>query len=142
GRVDLSRTRALSPNGYWVMVNSTDWRGGIVPPAERSAVVDAAERALLAVRGPDGQPVVTRIWRAAEHDTLGMGGPVGGELYYEVADGYYWTMEPREPAAGDGSRAGAGHGYPSVAADMQTVLCATGDGVRHRRIAAARTLDM
>lgn len=141
GRVDLSRTRALSPNGYWVMANSTDWRGGIVSHADQAAVVDEAERALRAVRGADGQPVVTRIWRAAEHDTLGMGGPVGGQLYYEVAEGYYWTADPRGPVTGDG-RVGGGHGYPSVAADMQTVLCATGTGMPHRRIAPARTVDM
>lgn len=141
GRIDLSRTRALSPNGYWVMVNSTAWRGGIVPPAEEAAVVEQAAQALRDARGPDGQPVVTRLWRAAEHDSLGMGGPVGGQLYYEVADGYYWSADPRAPVASAG-RAGAGHGYPSVARDMQTVLCASGAAIPHRRLGPARTVDM
>lgn len=141
GRIDLSRTRALSPNGYWVMVNRTAWKGGIVPPAEEAAVLARAARALEGARGLDGQPIVTRLWRAAEHDSLGMGGPVGGELYYEVADGYWWTADARGAVASE-SRAGAGHGYPSVAVDMQTVLCAAGAGFAPRRLGPARTVDM
>jgi len=141
GRIDLARTQALSPNGYWVMVNRTAWKGGIVAPAEEAGVLARAAAALEGVRGVDGQPVVTRLWRPAEHDSLGMGGPVGGDLYYEVADGYRWSADPRGAMAGP-DRAGAGHGYPSVAADMQTVLCATGAGFPARRIGPASTVQM
>ncbi len=141
GRIDLARTQALSPNGYWVMVNRTAWKGGIVPPSEEAAVLARAAAALEGARGPDGQPVVTRLFRPAEHDSLGMGGPVGGDIYYEVADGYRWTPDPRGAVAGP-DRAGAGHGYPSVAADMQTVLCASGAGFAPRRIGPASTVQM
>ncbi|MHB1224591.1 MAG: alkaline phosphatase family protein [Gemmatimonadaceae bacterium] len=141
GRIDLTRTRALSPNGYWVTVNRTAWKGGIVPPAEEAAVLARAARALEDARGPDGRPIVTRLWRAAEHDSLGMGGPVGGELYYEVAGGYRWSSDPRGAVASE-SRAGAGHGYPSGGTDMQTVLCAAGAGIAPRRLGSARTVDM
>ena len=141
GRIDLSRTKALSPNGYWVMVNRAAWKGGIVPPAEEQAVLAAAETALRGARGGDGMPIVTRLWRPADGDTLGMGGPVGGDLYYEVADGYRWTTDPRG-AVSDTSSAGAGHGYPSVAPDMQTVFCAAGAAFRPHRIGQARTIDV
>ena len=141
GRIDLSRTKALSPNGYWVMVNRTAWKGGIVPPAEERAVLAAAETALRGARSDDGQPVVTRIWRPSDGDTLGMGGPVGGDLYYEVADGYRWTTDPRGTVTETGP-AGAGHGYPSVAPDMQTVFCASGAAFRPHRIGQARTIDV
>jgi hypothetical protein len=140
GRIDLAWTRALSPNGYWVSVNRTAWRGGIVPPAEEAAAVAAAERALLAARDEAGRPVVTRIWRAAEHDSLGLGGPVGGDLYYETAEGFRWSGDPRGPVAGP-SGADAGHGFPSVASDMWTVLCAEGAAFGPRRIGPGRTID-
>ncbi len=140
GRIDLSRTRALSPNGYWVSVNRTAWKGGIVPPAEETATIDAAERALLAVRSSDGKPVVTRIWRASEDDPLGLGGPVGGDLYFGVADGFRWSDDARG-AVTSGDRPSAGHGFPSTDPDMHTVLCVEGRAFKALRSAAARTID-
>ena len=141
GRIDLARTRALSPNGYWVSVNRTDWKGGIVPPGDRSAVIDAAERALLAIRSEDGSPVVTRSWRSAEHDSLGLGGPVGGDLYYEVARGYRWDAATKGAVVRD-APVTAGHGFPSTSPDMQTVFCAVGPAFAPNRGPAARTIDV
>jgi hypothetical protein len=141
GRIDLSRTKALSPNGYWVMVNRTAWKGGIVPPAEEAAVLAAARRALEGVRGADGQPVVTRLWRGDEADSLGIGGPVGGDLYYDVADGYFWSTAATGPLVRDVQPMGA-HGFPSVRDDMQTVLCMTGAAVQPHRLPRGRTMDL
>ena len=140
GRVDLTRTRALSPNGYWVMVNGTDWKGGVVPPDERATVIAQAERALLSVRAEDGSRIVTRTWRTTEHDSLGLGGPVGGDLYYEVARGYRWDAATSGPVVRD-ARVTAGHGYSSTSPDMHTVLCAWGAGFQPGRGPAARTID-
>ena len=139
-RIDLSRTRALSPNGYWVTVNRTAWRDGIVPPEEEATVIDAAERALRLAAAPDRSPIVTRIWRAAEDDSLGLGGPVGGDLYYEMAPGYRWSSSTTGFVTAD-AELDANHGYPSTAADMRTVLCAHGPAFRPRRAPPARTID-
>lgn len=144
GRIDLAQTRALSPAGYFVTVNRTAWKGGVVPREEEASVIDAAERALLAVRGADGAPLITRIWRsdAPGSDTLGIGGPTGGDLYYELAPGYSWNAEATGAVIQDLPRAIAGHGFPSVAEDMQTVFCLWGDGVPpYRAAAAGRTID-
>jgi predicted AlkP superfamily phosphohydrolase/phosphomutase len=140
GRVDLARTRAYSPDGLYVMVNTTDWRGGIVPPDSVAAVVALADAALRAARGADGAPVVTRTWRVAGDDSLGRGGPAGGDLYFETAPGYHWERDARGPAAADG-RVGADHGFPSISPDMHTVLCVLGPGFAPRRIGPARTID-
>jgi predicted AlkP superfamily phosphohydrolase/phosphomutase len=142
GRIDLSRTRALSPNGYWVSVNRTAWKDGIVPRSEEASVLAQAEQALLAARGADGAPVVTRIFRAAEHDSLGLGGPVGGDLYYEVALGYSWTWSARGAVVDTMADADANHGFPSVTPDMYTVFCAEGTAFTPRRIGPARTIDV
>lgn len=140
GRIDLSRSRALAPNGPYVTVNRVERKGGIVPASEVNQVADSVIRALLAVRGPDGLPVVTRTWRPVPDDSLGIGGPTGGDVYFSLAPGYYYST-----AAGDsltGARApGGSHGFPSIEPDMLTVLCAIGPGVGGRRIPTARVID-
>jgi len=125
GRVDLAQTDAVSVSGYYVSVNTLGRPGGRVAESDREAVVARAEAALRAVRGPDGQPVVSRIFRPGDADALGTGGPVGGDLYYDLAPGFYWSGELTGAAAGPG-RVFANHGYPPVDADMQTGLCLVG----------------
>ncbi|HMB53128.1 MAG TPA: alkaline phosphatase family protein, partial [Thermoanaerobaculia bacterium] len=50
GETDLAHTKAVAPYPeFGVRVNGTEWRQGTVPPAEREAVLDAVEAALLAV---------------------------------------------------------------------------------------------
>ena len=140
GRVDPRRTRAYSPDGLYISVNTTDWLGGTVPADSVAAVVASAERAIRAVRGADGEPVVTETWRVTGEDSLGRGGPVGGHLYYETAAGYVWSRDAQGEPAG-AARTGADHGFPSIAPDMHTVLCAAGDAIPAHRIGPARTID-
>jgi hypothetical protein len=83
-----------------------------------------------------------RIFRAAEHDSLGLGGPVGGDLYYELASGYRWTSSARGPAVEPAAEPDGHHGFPSVSPDMYTVLCAEGSAFPPRRIGAVRTIDV
>jgi predicted AlkP superfamily phosphohydrolase/phosphomutase len=141
GRVVASRTRAYSPDGLYVSVNTTDWRDGRVPPDSVAGVIARADKALRAVRGEDGTPVVTRTWKVFERDSLGRGGPVGGQLYYETAEGYAWTRETTGPAAAS-ARVSADHGFPSISPDMFTVFCAAGPRIRTRRVPPVRTIDV
>ncbi|HEU4587215.1 MAG TPA: alkaline phosphatase family protein [Gemmatimonadales bacterium] len=141
GRIDLARTKALSPTGDWVSVNRVARRGGTVAPESEDSVLYAAEAALLAARRPDGEAVVTGVWRARDTDTLGMGGPVGGDLYYDVAPGYRWTARATGPVTGDAPPQG-GHGYPPLDPDMAAVLCATGPGFGPRRVGPAALIDV
>ncbi len=134
GRVDPARSRAAAPNGYYVMINRIAWQSGTVPPEDEPRVATAAERALLAARTPEGTPIVTRIFRAsAEGDSLGLGGPVGGDLYFETAPGYRWSWEA-DRAVSEEHEPNAGHGFPSVAPDMYTAFCAYGPDIPARRI--------
>ncbi len=134
GRVNPSQSRAAAPNGYYVMVNRGAWRSGTVRPEDEPEVIAAAEQALLAARSPEGTPIVARVFRAsAEGDSLGLGGPVGGDLYYETAPGYRWSWEA-DRSVSEESGLNAGHGFPSVAPDMYTVFCAYGPGIAARRM--------
>lgn len=145
GRVDLSRTRAASANGYWISVNREGRLGGIVPADEVGGVMDAVRLALLSVRDEGGRAVVTQVIdrRDARAASLGIGGAAGGDVYYEVAPGYRWTSEARGPVVDDAPRATGNHGFPSTAPDMHTVFCqwwpASGGG---QRTGMARLTDV
>ena len=141
GRPVLSRSRALSPNGYWVTVNRTMRREGIVRDDDVATVIDSIASVLAAVRGPDGGPVVTRIYKAGMADSLGLGGPAGGDVYFELAPGYYYNAGFTGDVTSATTPRG-GHGYPSVGDDMQTVVCMTGPGIARRRGTAARLIDV
>ena len=140
GRIDLSRTRALSPNGYWINVNTTDWKDGIVPPEDAAAVRAEAEQALRDARDDDGRVIVTEIYRPEEHPELGIGGPAGGDLYFGTAEGIRWSWRADLPVI---APAGpwAGHGFPSTDPDMYTAFCAEGAEFPERRIDAVRVVD-
>jgi predicted AlkP superfamily phosphohydrolase/phosphomutase len=139
GRVDLSRTRAYSPNGYWINVNREGRRGGIVPADSVGEVIAAVRRALHAVRDEAGRAVVTQTFDAREvaSRALGMGGAAGGEVYYEVAEGYAWTRDLASRVVVDAPRAEGEHGFPSTSADMHTVLCEWMPGIGAARPVAA-----
>jgi hypothetical protein len=137
GQVDLARTRAVSPNGYWITVNRQAWDQGIVPPEEESRVLAEARRALEELRGPDGEPVVIRTFTPDEAPEMGLGGPAGGDLYWATAEGYRWTWRYTGPAASEASIWGA-HGFPPDEPDMHTVFCAAGSGFPAGRFPAVR----
>jgi hypothetical protein len=139
-RIALDRTQALSPNGAWINVNDTRHRGGIVPPDSTDAVAARVMAALRDVRGTEGEPVVTGAWTAAELDSLGAGGPAGGDVYFELGPGYYASRDLRGPVTSMGAVM-ASHGFLSTAPDMHTVLCAFGDAAAPRRTGPARTID-
>jgi predicted AlkP superfamily phosphohydrolase/phosphomutase len=141
GAIDLARTVALSPNGYWINVNTVDWKGGIVSFDDRDAVLDGVERALREIRGEDGEPIVTAVWRSSEHPGLGIGGPAGGDLYYELRFGYHVSHDTRGPLIST-SRPEGKHGYPPMAADMRTALCVVSPAIGSRRIGAVHTIDL
>ena len=143
GRIEAARTRALAPDGLYVMVNTTDWLDGIVTPDSAASVLAAAERALRAVRGTDGSPVVTQTWivQGDELDSLGRGGPVGGELYYDTAAGYMWSRKVDGGAVVD-RRIGADHGFPSISPDMHTAFCAAGSSFPATRFGPVKVNDV
>jgi predicted AlkP superfamily phosphohydrolase/phosphomutase len=140
GRPVLARTQALTTNGNFININDDHHLGGIVRQDSVAAVAARVIAALLAVRGDDAEPVVTAAWTAAELDSLGAGGPAGGDVYYELASGYRFSWDSRgavtSPATLD-----AGHGFLPTSPDMHTVLCAMSDGIAPRRIGPARTID-
>jgi len=139
GRIDLSRTRAVA-NPYFITVNRTGRKAGTVPPGQVDRVVDSVIAALRGARGPDGTPIVTEIRRPEPNDTLGIGGPAGGDVYFGLAPGYYYSAAITDSVSTGRTPAG-NHGFPSIDPDMRTVLCAIGPGVGGQRLPTARVID-
>lgn len=135
GRIDLSRTKALfmQGRGMMIFVNTTEWKGGIVPPAEKASVKRAAAAALLAIPHPFSTgPVVRAVYDVdVDGPGLGIGGERGGDLYFDPAPGFYTSDRERGEAetisagpTGDGI-----HGVAPWRWRMHGAFYAAGPGV-------------
>ncbi len=138
GQIDLSRTRALAPNGYWISVNREAWVDGIVPPDDEASVIALAREAIEGVVDEDGRRVVTRTFTPSEQPELGIGGPAGGDLYWGTAPGYRTTGSLAGDAAVSDAPLWAGHGFPPDEPDMYTAFCAVGGPFEAGRIDGVR----
>ncbi len=144
GRVDLARTKAIYPainNGY-LLINSTDRKGGIVPPEERENVVRRIRELLFEIHDGERQ-VVTAVYDAgAEGDAMGIGGECGGDIYIDLLPGY----EP-DPKLGAtelvAKREPHGmHGFNPLRPSMRTLMVVAGPGVRAgQRLTGVRIVD-
>lgn len=143
GSIILRRTRAAATFGGWVTVNRAMRNSGVVPADSVEPVLNRVEAALRAVRDSNGKPVVTRVFRSStvEGDSLGIGGPGGGDLYWSLAPGYYWSPVTTGPAVVPLEFPQGEHGYPSVDRDMHPALCILG-GDTSRRLGQVRSIDI
>lgn len=143
GMVDLSRSVAVSPNAYWITVNSTEYRGGIVEGADKDEVIAKIVAALESLTDENGERVVERVYIASEHPELGIGGAAGGDVYWETARGYSPSRNVNgDSAVNPNGRISAGHSHASTSPDMYTVTCAFGQHFPARRIPGSRLIDM
>jgi predicted AlkP superfamily phosphohydrolase/phosphomutase len=93
GEVDLFRTRAIyfPGNSGYFLINRISRKQGVVRPEEEQAVLARLRITLKGIKDPDsGTPVVTAILDPRDK-TLepAIGGGTGGDLYVDVAPGYY-----------------------------------------------------
>jgi len=143
GMVDLSRSLAVSPNAYWITVNTQEWRRGIVAEEDKAEVIERIVAALESLRDENGNRVIERVYIASEHPELGIGGAAGGDVYWDTVRGY----APSRSVTGDSAidvngRISAGHSHASTNPDMYTVTCAYGQHFPTNRIPGSRLIDM
>ena len=143
-RVDLTKTKIIYPavnNGY-LLINSSDRKGGIVQNDEREELVRKLREGLLALRDGERQVVVSIIDAAAEGEEKGIGGEVGGDLYIELATGY--DFDPRLSGGqwiADTEPYGT-HGANPDQASMRTLMVFNGPGVRPgQKLSNVRIID-
>lgn len=139
GGVDLSQTRAYAATGYWITVNRTAYRDGIVPPEEEADVIDQVIRALEGAQSPDGERIVRRVFTPDAHPEMGIGGASGGDVYWGPAPGIRSSSSLRGAGILTPGFLTAGHGFPPDEPDMYTAFCALGEDFVAGRIPAVRT---
>ena len=144
GRVDLARTKAIYPpinNGY-LLINSTDRKGGIVSPEERQDLVRRIREVLFEIHDGE-QQVITGVYDAqADGDAMGFGGESGGDIYLDLLPGY--ELDPklnamelvtkREPHGM--------HGFNPLRPSMRTLMVLNGPGIKAgQRMRNVRIID-
>ena len=131
--IDLSATRALAPplaDGS-IAVNTTDRQGGIVPPEERDEVLRLVREALSALTDPDtGEPVITAFFEPAWNGLLQPGGASTGELFLELAPGYYPTDWTDGDVAIERTEPRGNHIFVPTRREMLSICAAWGPRVR------------
>jgi hypothetical protein len=103
-----------------ILVNTTEWKGGAVPVSGRAQVVEEAHRALAAVPG-----IAAFFTPEQDGDRYGIGGPAGGDLYFDFAPGYGASAREADSVAADVRPRGM-HGFLPSRRDMQAILVMRG----------------
>lgn len=147
-KLDLAKTKICSPpwGDNVLVVNSTAWKGGIVPPSEVNSVVEAARKALMAIKDPKTQhPIVTNAWSGSELAQVGNGGASGADLCIDVLPGYYPSgARAKSIIVNEELPKGAGnHGMWFERPKMRSIFVLGGYGVeRLGLIPTIRTIDV
>ncbi|MEO7083478.1 MAG: alkaline phosphatase family protein [Gemmatimonadaceae bacterium] len=144
GKIDLAHTRAAATAGSWISVNRSTRLGGIVPVDSVPDVLARVERALRGARDSAGAQIVTEIWRAGSTaaDSLGLGGPAGGDIYYGLKPGLYQNAGTQGGAVTPMAHPMGEHGFPSTDRDMQPAFCALGGAAVAHRFGMVRAIDI
>jgi predicted AlkP superfamily phosphohydrolase/phosphomutase len=132
GSVDLFRTRAMyfPGNSGYFLLNRVSRKEGIVLPDQEAAVLGELRSVLAGLTDPaTGERLVTALYDAndASHEPR-LGGPHGGDLYVDVAPGYYSSASLRGdlvrmiPAEGE-------HLYGPQRPSMKAAFSVAGPGV-------------
>ena len=91
GEVDLDATEAIyyTGNNSSVLINTLRFKGGWLGGAEPDEVIDHIVDVMLSFRDEQGRQVVTDVIKPMADEELHMNGPYAGDLYIELAPGYY-----------------------------------------------------
>jgi predicted AlkP superfamily phosphohydrolase/phosphomutase len=132
GAVDLHRTQALyfPGNSSYFLINRVGRKEGIVRPEEEPRVVEKLKAALRAILDPEtDEPVVTAILDPADgSNEPAIGGPNGGDLYVDLAPGYYSSSALRGEVV-TARRPSGEHLFGPQRAELRGAFALTGPGV-------------
>jgi predicted AlkP superfamily phosphohydrolase/phosphomutase len=151
GSVDLFRTRAIyfPGNSGYFLINKVARKQGIVTPEEEPAVVEQLKSVLRGLKDPvTGIPLVSAVYDATTPHEPALGGEHGGDLYVDIAPGYYSSAALRGELVNEIPAAGE-HLYDPERPSMKAAFSVAGPGVAHgvslgeiRQIDVAPTLSL
>ena len=133
GGIDLARTRALGIDRFGVWLNTSQHKGGIVPPSERAALLDQVRELLLGAVDPqNGAKILARVYDVLAGERPELAGAPGPDLLLEPNPGYYpVSWPPASESIVQPSRLGGRHGFP-YGGDrrLAAISYAAGPGIR------------
>ena len=142
GEIDGSRSRAVGD--YAILLNTQDWKGGVIPLAKKRETLEDLKAKLGAIKDPEnGSPVFAAFYTEDEHGKdFGIGGPAGFDLYFDLAPGY----APERGAAAAvvellDVRRGR-HGFLPTRPDMQAIFVANGPTITEGKPVAIRSTQI
>ncbi|MCE1245530.1 MAG: alkaline phosphatase family protein [Firmicutes bacterium] len=145
GKIDLSKTKIIygMQNGAFLMVNSTDYKGGIVTPEQKDEVIKQAVDALSKARDPiTGESIVTGFYYPSVDETRwGIGGPKGGDVYLDLLYGYYFSSAMKDEYASPCEPIGA-HIFIPSRKNMHSMFYFSGPGIKAKTFKPCRIIDI
>jgi predicted AlkP superfamily pyrophosphatase or phosphodiesterase len=129
----------------FLVLNTEDWKGGSIPVAQRELYADKAQAALGAVKDPDTGDAVFRSFARPSQDgaRYGIGGPSGGDLYWDLAPGYYFSNASDGPILSTLRTPAGNHGFLPTRPDMLAICIAAGPRIaKHSRWPRLRGTDI
>lgn len=148
GKLDTKRSKIFAPSWgeFGLVVNDTTWKGGMVLPGERAAVIEAATNALLGARDPQtGTQIIRAVFDSAEIRHLGLGGVNGQDVYLDFAKGYAPSSSMSKTVASVITDLGGSgvHGFLPLRDKMQAICYVGGKGVQARgELRGVRQIDI
>jgi predicted AlkP superfamily phosphohydrolase/phosphomutase len=120
------RTKALFLRNC-VVLNTADWKAGIVPLRARANLMDQVTRALRSIQDPRTGRIVTRIYATgAEAARFGFGGPNGVDLCFDYLPGYVGNNTSEEPVVRRLAPPIGSHGFDPSRRDMHAIFIGAG----------------
>jgi predicted AlkP superfamily phosphohydrolase/phosphomutase len=135
GKVDSAHTQVLDMRNC-LLVNTTDWKSGVVAPEQVDTVKAKAIEALRGIRDPaTGQAVITDIYSSREDaERFGFGGSGGPQICYDLLPGYLGADSTAVPLVQEMKIPVGAHGFAPTRADMKAILIAAGPGFPRGRV--------
>jgi len=127
GQIDTHLSK-LSGLYNCLLVNTRDWKGGIVPLGDRDSILRTAVRVLGDVRDPQtGQAVIQGFYSTlAQKAAFGFDGEAGADLCLDPASGYYLNATFNGPVVEALLQPAGQHGGYPLREDMRSIFIGAG----------------
>lgn len=144
GELDPARSQ-LSLLYNCALLNTRDWKDGIVPLPRRAGILRQARRLLLGLRDPETSAPLFQGFYSSPRDAAryGFGGPVGADFCFDPAPGYYVDPSLTGPLVETLVRPRGNHGAFPLREDMLATFIAAGPRIsRTPSWPALRAIDV
>jgi hypothetical protein len=144
--IDLSKTRALllPTSDASVAINTVDRKGGIVPLEDKTKIVEEIQKVLAEFVDPDtDQRIVIGFYEPSRKGLLQPGGETTGDLFLDLAPGYYFSFATDEEEYVSVTAPVGNHIFLPTRRDMLAIFGAWGPTIPEgRKLHRVRAIDV